>query len=236
MGEGRPILLLTRPEAASHRFAAAFRARFGSDWPVVIAPLMEIVALRPTLPEGHFDAVVFTSENAVSAYVPLTHDRSTPAWCVGERTAEVARSEGFSARSEGGDIVRLAQRIAEDGTLRRVLHPQGMQVAGDLEAALESAGIETVSVKVYEQRALPPPGVIRTVAAGATPIVLPLFSPASAALAGKALTGHSSALWTAAISDAAALAFPLPTERRVTARQKTADGMLAALEMLLAPR
>src|SRR5690606_25414204 len=171
----RPILFLTRPEMQSRRFAEEFRARFGADWPVVIAPLTEIVRLGPALPADLPAHVVFTSENAVAAFAALSPDRTALAWCVGPRTEAAARAAGFATRLGPGDGAGLARSIASDPSVRQVLYPRPVHAAGDIPGALESAGIETVPVVVYDQREQPFSGAASAVLAGSVPVLLPLF-------------------------------------------------------------
>lgn len=231
----RPILFLTRPEMQSRRFAEEFRARFGADWPVVIAPLTEIVRLDPALPADPPAHVVFTSENAVAAFAALSPDRTALAWCVGPRTEAAARAAGFATRLGPGDGAGLARSIASDPSVRQVLYPRPVHAAGDIPGALESAGIETVPVVVYDQREQPFSGAASAVLAGPVPVLLPLFSPRSARLAEKAARGATAPLLIAAISPAAAAeARELSARRMVIAARPDGDAMLDALGALIA--
>ncbi|MGB3314372.1 MAG: uroporphyrinogen-III synthase, partial [Albidovulum sp.] len=119
MDRERPTLLLTRPEKQSKGFAGAFRARFGADWPVIHSPLTAIryLAAGPVPPDT--DGIIFTSQNAVSAFLRVTGDRGLKAWCVGMRTAEVARKAGFDVVAGPGGAEDLAQMIIESGAGRR---------------------------------------------------------------------------------------------------------------------
>lgn len=230
----RPILLLTRPEAQSRRFAETFRARFGADWPVVIAPLMEIRWLSPALPDPLPADILFTSENAVRALVRLTADRRATAWCVGPRTRAAAETAGFMTRLGPGDGAGLAGMIRVDGQVRRLLYPRPVHAAGDLAENLNSAGIETISAVVYDQSELPLSEPAGAVLAGRVPLLLPLFSPRSARLAAKATEGALAPLLVAALSPEVAEAADLPARLRVVARRPDADAMLEALGALIA--
>ncbi|MCX8509269.1 MAG: uroporphyrinogen-III synthase, partial [Rhodobacteraceae bacterium] len=103
MTHHRPPLLLTRPEAAAARFAAAFQAMAGGDWPVVLSPLMDTLWLAPPVDMNGIGGLIFTSETAVRAYGRLQRGHGLPAWCVGARTGEVARTLGFEVRIGPGD-------------------------------------------------------------------------------------------------------------------------------------
>ena len=236
MEPARPALLLTRPDAQSRRFAALFRARFGADWPVVLSPLTEIAFLPCDLPAELPSDIVFTSENAVAAFSRLSRDRHAIAWCVGTRTEAAARAAGFTTTRRGpGDWTGLARLLIEAGRVRRVLHPRGVHAAGDLPGTLGSAGIETVSIPIYDQRELRPTAEALRLMQGSRPILLPLFSPRSAWLAARAFASARAPLRIAAISAAAdAAASALPATARTIAARPDGDAMLDALAALIA--
>lgn len=235
MEPARPTLLLTRPEAQSRRFAAAFRARSGEDWPVVVSPLSRIDFLPAELPAILPADIVFTSENAVAAFARLSADRRPTAWCVGTRTEAAARAAGFATRRGPGDWTGLARALIAAGHVRRVLHPHGVHAAGDLPGTLGSAGIETVSAIVYDQVELPPTAEALRLVASPHPVLLPLFSPRSARLAARAFAGASAPLLLAAISPAAdAAAAGLPASARIISARPDGEAMLDALAALIA--
>lgn len=236
MGDDRPILLLTRPEAASLRFRDLYLNRFGADRRVVISPLMEIVHLDAVLPDAAPDAIVFGSENAVAAYARLTADRSPIAWCVGPRTVEVARAAGFRTREGPGDIAALGRALCTELQRGIVLYARPVHATGGLSDTLVSGGIETISIVLYDQRARPLTGEARAVANGAAPVILPLFSQRSAAIASTALAGARARISSVAISAAADVAFTAGSGRRLIAAEKTSQSMLDAISELIERR
>lgn len=234
MPDHRPTLLLTRPASASARFAAAFRAQFGTDWPIVLSPLMETVWQSPMLDLDGVAALIFSSENAVHAYGRLKTARNLRAWCVGSRTAEAARLAGFDVVEGPGDAARLAAMILRTGTGGRVLWLRGQQVAFDIANRLNRAGTETVSVVVYDHKALMPTDAARTLMAGSEPVLLPLFSSLSAARAQAAFADHRAPLWVAALSPTiAAACAPLGACRLSVAVRPDSESLLAALREIL---
>lgn len=230
MPHHRPPLLLTRPAAASARFAAAFRAQVGADWPVVFSPLMETVWRSPTLDLDGVAGLIFSSENAVHAYCRLQTTRNLRAWCVGVRTAEVARRAGFDTVAGPGDAAGLAGMILAAGGTGRMLWPRGQQVAVDIADILNRAGTGTVSVIVYDQNALAPSAAARALMAGRDPVLLPLFSPRSAMLARAAFPDHRAPLWIAALSQLVAEACSsLGASRLSVALRPDSESLLATL-------
>jgi len=171
-------VLLTRPQAASARFAAELRA------PVVISPLMETVWLDTAPLAVPPDAVVFTSENGVTGFARCQNWRGT-AYCVGDRTAQAARQAGFEAQSAGGDLNDLKGLLATQahGAKQgaKLVHARGRQVAGDL-------GELAVPLVTYEQRPVALTREARKALRDRHAVIVPLFSPRSAVLFAEQLS------------------------------------------------
>jgi len=170
--------------AQSQRFAGQLRQALG-DVQVTISPLITPVLLTPEMPEGRFDAVIFTSETAVSACrtsVGGGHGLPMRAYCVGDRTAAAAGALGFDARSAGRDAAALIALIRAQPPAGRLLHLHGQQTRGSVADTLTAAGIATSGVVVYRQDAQPLSAQARALLQGAGAVFVPLFSPRSAAL------------------------------------------------------
>jgi uroporphyrinogen-III synthase len=229
-----PPLLLTRPAAASARFAEAWRQVAGADAPVVIAPVVEIVAAPGAADPGRYAGVVFASENAVVAVGAAP--RRMVAWCVGDRTAEAAAAAGYDARSAAGDAGALVALIAAEGG-GPLLFARGEESRGDVAARLRAAGLPCDEAVVYAQRDAPLTAEARALLAGTRPVLVPLFSANSARrLAREMATGPSSApLLLAALAPAVATAWDGPEARRIAvAARPDATAMIEALRTLAA--
>ena len=104
-------VLVTRPEPAAERTAAALLARGHDVWKL---PLMQIEPLAADL-VGKWGAVIITSANAPAAIAadPAREAlRKLPLFAVGARSAEAARQAGFAdVTSAGGDIRDLVQLL-----------------------------------------------------------------------------------------------------------------------------
>lgn len=140
-------LLLTRPEPG----ASATMARLaGLGHEVVCDPMLRIVPTGRPLPRGPFDALAFTSLNAVRA---LAADEraadffSRPAFAVGHRTAAEARGAGFREVIDcAGDVASLAHTLAQHlPPGAHVLHAAGEERAGSIATAIPG---RTISVEV----------------------------------------------------------------------------------------
>jgi uroporphyrinogen-III synthase len=228
--------LLTRPAAQGERFAAALAARF-PGLPVVESPLLAPVFLRPVLPAGPFAAVAFSSETGVAAAVALGVALPALAFAVGGRTAAAAEAAGFRAVVAGGDAAALVACIAAAAP-GPVLHLHGIETRGEVAAALVARGVPAAGVAVYDQRPQSLTPVARRLLDGPDAVLVPLFSPRSAALFAAAAGGARAALQLAFLSPAVAeAAAALPAAARITARRPDAAAMLDALAGLpAAPR
>lgn len=229
MTDPRPTLLLSRPRAESRAFAAAFRARHGADWPVIVAPVLELAPTGAVVPG--FDIAIFTSRHAVAALAPGGGRR---AYCVGARTAEAARAAGFSVQAGAGTAADLLDLIRAERPAGRLLHARGDTVAVPLAEQLTLAGLETQEAVVYHQQPQPfaPDLLDRINAAGR--LVAPVFSPRSAQLLAQRLAGLRLKLSVAAISPAVARAAQaLHPDRIAVAPQPDRAGVEAAVSRLL---
>lgn len=210
-----PLLLLTRPEPASLRFAADCA---GLGLRTVIAPLQRIVPVAHDAEAvARAEGLVFTSPVAVPFAGP---GRGRAAICVGPGTAAAAEAAGFAVQvsptGEAGGMLPLL--AAHRGPL---LHPHGRHLARALPAE---------GVVVYDQIAVPLNAEGRAALSGAAQVILPLFSPRSARLAAQAAAGARAPLLPVAISAAAAQAWGSlrPEPARIAARPDAA-AMLAAV-------
>lgn len=167
-----------------------------------------------------FSGVVATSANAIEALARQTSLRGLIAYCVGDATAAAARAAGMRAISAAGDAADLIALIRAAAPAGPLLYPRGAVVRTDLASALEHSGISLHSAIVYEQHpAGLSPEAIALLGSDA-PVVLPLFSPRSAALAAQAMTASRAALHLAAISRAAANDWTGPTPTSVAIAER----------------
>lgn len=202
-GKAMAILLLTRPAAASARTRAEI-ARLRPDTRVVISPAMEIVPIPATIdttPAG----LILTSENGAEAAGRMGLPQGMVAWCVGTRTAEVARAFGFDAVNADGDAEILLRAILSAPDTGPLLHLRGEHARGDIAPRLRAAGRAAQDIVVYRQEDRPLSPEARAVLAGAAPVILPLYSPRTAAIVAEQ-GPFSAPLHVIAISAAAARA------------------------------
>lgn len=235
MPDDRPYLIVTRPERAARRFAAAVEARLPGRFRVLIAPLLEIVPVAAT-PDTAADALVLTSENAAERAAELLPGAALPAYCVGARTADVARAAGFRAVSADGaaaDLLALVRARLAPGS--RLLYLRGRHVAAPLGEALRAAGYAVAEAVVYDQRPRPLSAAARAALAG--PGVVALFSPRSARLLVEGAAAPGPRLVALCLSAAVAGALDgWPRIAPLVAARPDAVAMLDALAALDAGR
>jgi uroporphyrinogen-III synthase len=159
------------------------------------------------------------------------------AYCVGDRTAQVAREAGFRVQSAQGDAEALLALILREKP-QALIHLRGREARGDLAQRLSAAGVFTQERVVYAQDAQPLSDDAVAVLSGKAPVLVPLFSPRSAEILGAAwqgLTTHAP-LVVVAISQAVAEAAAFCPTKPVLAAHPDAPSMLdAVLAQLHAP-
>ncbi|GAA6188369.1 uroporphyrinogen-III synthase [Litorivita sp. NS0012-18] len=246
------LILLTRPRAASERFAQEFRALYhvhGSDGgeggalvaskqapQIMVLPLAEIVPCGPVPDMSAYRGAVFTSQNAVAAYALGGGSRDIPAYCVGDVTAQAARDLGMRAMSSDGTAEELIADICAKGQNGPLMHLRGAQGRGRVAQRLSAAGIPCDEAVLYRQDDVPVSvqnkADLTAQAAQADVIIAPVFSPLGAAR--LSLLGESPApMWVLAISKAAANALDGRGDARIeVADRPSSDAMLAGLKRL----
>jgi len=206
LGQSRPTLLLTRPQAQAERFAGQCRKAIGEDLRVMLSPVVQIKPRDVTGDLSEFAGIALTSENGARILPQVANASGVTAWCVGDRTARVADALGMVASSAKGSATDLARMIIGAAPKGTVLHAHGARKAGDLVGQLQAVGINAQSLVIYDQaeQALTQEALA---AMQAGPVILPLFSPYSASVVAKQIPGNVNKLAIVAISEAAANAW-----------------------------
>ncbi|MCR8549618.1 uroporphyrinogen-III synthase [Salipiger sp. P9] len=219
-----PILLLTRPEAASRRFLAALSEEGVTGFTPVISPLIGIEITGPLPDLAGVRGAIFTSANGVRAYAQLGGGVLPLCYTVGEATALAARDAGFAPQSADGTadaLVEMIEKAAPEGPL---MHLHGTHARGDVAGRLTRAGIETRDAVIYDQPAQELSAGAKAALDGDVPVILPLFSPRSAAQFARAPQGRAP-LFVAAMSGdvSAALEALYVTRLEIPARPDAAQ-------------
>lgn len=143
--------LLTRPEQDSEALKNRLTAL---DHDVVISPLMEITPLEHTkIGCNGYQALVFTSRNAVKVFTDLYGAPNILVLTVGDKTADAAKNAGFNAvKSAGGNVEKLASLIIgilspKNGPL---LYPSAKHVSKDLGDLIAKDNFYVNQIEIYE--------------------------------------------------------------------------------------
>ena len=231
-----PTVLLTRPAAQSASFAQSLQARV-EGLRVIVSPLMATVFHEVTLPKEPLQGVILTSQTGAEAAGRLRTQLPDLAYCVGDRTAQVAREAGFRVQSAQGDAEALLALILREKP-QALIHLRGREARGDLAQRLSAAGVFTQERVVYAQDAQPLSDEAVAVLSGKAPVLVPLFSPRSAEILGAAWQGLAThaPLVVVAISQAVAEAAAFCPTKPVLSAHPDAPSMLdAVLAQLHAP-
>ncbi|WP_425044873.1 uroporphyrinogen-III synthase [Primorskyibacter sp. S87] len=175
-----PVLLLTRPEVASHRFLAQLTDEVRGLVRLVVSPLLEIKVLPSSLDLSDCRGVIFTSVNGVESAATMTESRGLPAFCVGEATAKAARVHGWNAEFHGVNAEAMIESLRKTPPDGPLCHLSGVHTRMDVAAHLGQSGILTRSLPVYDQALCDLTDEAKTALSCQDPVVAPIFSPRTA--------------------------------------------------------
>jgi uroporphyrinogen-III synthase len=226
-----PTLILTRPVAQSESFAAEVAAQWDGTIQIIQSPLIEIVLLPATCDAP--DAVIFTSANGVAAAQRLDLPKGLEAWCVGTRTAELAKAAGFVPVIGPGDADGLVKTLITAKPMGRLVHIRGVYGRGNISERLNAAGLICEDVIAYDQKEMPLTKEARSALAASDPVIFPLFSPRTATILNKQ-GPFIAPVHVVSMSDAVQKAVTMGQDVQfVTAQKPDRDSMVAATLALL---
>ncbi|WP_421784473.1 uroporphyrinogen-III synthase [Hyphobacterium sp.] len=204
-------VLVTRSEPGATQTASRLEKRGAAP---IVAPLLSISFVDDIAFDAERShALLFTSPNAVRAWLSDRSETDLPAFCVGDTTAREAEAAGFTrVRSAGGDVgdlVALCEQRLVPGR-HRLLYLRGEHVSTDLASILNTRGFTIDEAVVYSATAatvLPPAAAT---AIRRRELAVALFHSQRAAIAFTALveeadlTDYLNTVIAVAISEAAA--------------------------------
>ena len=176
-------VLVTRPQPAADEFADKLRHQ---GYKAYVAPMMEYVGVETSLTDlVFFQAIIFTSTQAVEVFARLSPERSLPVLAVGDTTAAAAVKAGFtqvrSAKGNSKDVAALIKTEAVKSHIKKILHLCSADTPDDIAAAVAAAGVEVVNRPIYKAQMVDsiPDDVITAMQKGGIDVVL-LFSARTA--------------------------------------------------------
>jgi uroporphyrinogen-III synthase len=224
-----PILLLTRPLEASHRFARLMQDRVGARVQVCVSPLIEIRPLVQRVEFGDARGLIITSANGLKVISALTSHRDLPLFCVGQSTADLAQTLGWRVQTVGQDAKSLIDTLAQTPATDPLLHIRGIHSRGDVAANLTRLGLSTTELIAYDQVALGLSAEAKHLLTKSNIVIAPFFSPRTVKQFAKHDAPKATMLF-AALSDAVAAELP---QGCLVAQHPTASGMADIVESLV---
>lgn len=150
-------VLVTRPIEDGAKTAERLKNR-GVD--VVLAPVTAITSTGQETPSISFDAVLISSANAIRHLTDdaRRHLLHVPLFCVGEKTASVARAAGFTSVTIGtGDGRALVKIVASTLTpSATLLYLTGTPRKPFIEEGLRASGFQPVVTELYRTVSIDP--------------------------------------------------------------------------------
>lgn len=225
-----PTLLVTRPEPGASSFLSLLRERGYDVAGAVTSPALKIASLVPTYSLSTTDVVVFSSAHAAELAIP---GAGLKALCVGDATARAALANGYEAMSAHGDGDKLINVILTQVEPGPLVYLRGQHARIDLAERLSPHGYQVEEHILYNQIELGPSAEAEALLKGAGPLLLPLFSPRSAANVRKWVRGSKASIHAVAMSQAVADAWNGPA---ILAQAPNARSMADAVQRYAAPQ
>lgn len=169
-----PALLLTRPEAAAKEYLAYLDVPDSVE--VVLSPLIRIESCAQA---KEFRSAIFSSRNGV---LFAGEGGGRNAYCVGNRTAEIAETSGFQVQEVGDTAVDLILKIVSNPPKGGLCHLRGEHSRGSICESLNRQGFECVEQVVYRQEAVELNPKAKALLLADKETIAPLFSPRTAKL------------------------------------------------------
>ncbi|MEC9196134.1 MAG: uroporphyrinogen-III synthase [Pseudomonadota bacterium] len=207
MTRPKASILITRPQPGADRFAQELRDALPCAVPMHVSPVIRIKPVPESLALDAVRGLIVTSEAAIPPLTQLTTRRDLPVFCVGTRARDAARATGFEAKTMGADADELVDAMLRFGPKSPLLHIRGEHARGNITGRLSTHGILTRDIVLYEQVAQCLDTQAIGLLEGTGPVVVPLFSPRSAALVAEQ-TSASGPRYVVAMSWAVAAELP----------------------------
>ncbi|MEO9793133.1 MAG: uroporphyrinogen-III synthase [Roseobacter sp.] len=169
---------MTRPRAASEGFVDTLPENVRAQLDPVFSPLIDIIPMQSDADIGSQDSAVFSSRNGVEA-APEGNGRA--AYCIGPTTTEAALGKGWNAQRVGSDadsLVETLQALQPEGCL---VHLSGKHTRGDIAGRLSQSGLNIINIAIYDQILRPLSDEAQKVIRNTPRVIVPLFSPRTAA-------------------------------------------------------
>ena len=224
---------MIRPLVQAMDFVQALTSLTGKMPTTLYSPVIETHSVAAEPPK-QAQFLLFSSVNGVKFFADQTENRTIPALCVGDTTANAAKDAGFTAQSAGGtasDLLKLAGSVA-DPAKGPLIYVCGAMVAHDIDGQLCELGYVTQRCVVYEQS--PQALTNKALSALKYPTIVPVSSPNTARIfADQTAELDLSAVTFVFISENARAPLSHTNAAQILATGPTRDAMISAISDLL---
>jgi len=116
-------------------------------------PVIDISYIKQSIDVEKYDALIFTSKNAVKAMDSLGEEwKKVPSYVIAPQTAKILKSLGgnlvFTGKQNHGN--EFALEIQKELKGKNVLYIRGKKIISNIEEILNNNGVVCLSVAVYE--------------------------------------------------------------------------------------
>ena len=145
-------ILITRPLIESEDL---MRKLFSLGHNIIHVPTLKIIPIKMELLDAKsFDAMIFTSANAIRNLKIKNIDHNKPCFCVGAITEKILRKSGYkNTFSAGGTVNALKNLIVNSNLINensKILYFCGDHLSFDLHADLISEGLQVQKIINYK--------------------------------------------------------------------------------------
>ena len=169
---------MTRTRAASTQFVDGLSRDLRQRVRPIFAPLLQIAG-RDDMPAlAPDDAVIFTSANGVKHAPP---GQGRVAFCVGPATTAEASARGWNAQQAGENADGLVAHLTRLCPQQRLFHLSGAHTRGHIADRLAKVGLTVSHHVTYDQHLLDLTPEAAAILTGNSSVIVPLFSPRTAA-------------------------------------------------------
>jgi len=116
-------------------------------------PVIDICYLEKKIDLSQYDALIFTSKNAIKAIDSIDETwKKIPSYVIAPQTAKIVKSLGgrleFTGKKKHGD--EFAQEICDELKEKKVLYIGGKKVVSNLISILNNQGVKCDNLPIYE--------------------------------------------------------------------------------------
>ena len=147
-------ILITRPLIDSEDLMGKL---FSLGHKIIHIPTLKISSIKTeSLDINKYDALIFTSANAVRSLKVVSEEKSKLCFCVGSITEKIARQSGYyNTLSAGGTVNALKNLIINSSLINeksKLAYFCGDNVAYDLDLDLKKEGLKIVKIVNYTSK------------------------------------------------------------------------------------